>query len=103
MLAVEPAMWLAVQVAPQHEQSVAAQLKRKGEEQFLPTVSTRRRWSDRNVTVDKPLFPGYVFCRTNKSSIRVILDTSGVYRIVSFGGRLCPIPDEEINSLQLAV
>ena len=100
MLFPEIALWFAIQVIPQHEFKVASQLRYKGQEEFLPMVSSRRQWSDRSKVSERPLFPGYVFCRVKRSSFGVILDTPGVHRIVSFGGQAYPIADEEMNSLQ---
>jgi transcription antitermination factor NusG len=100
VLLPDEAMWLAVQVAPQHEQHVAVSLDHKGVSHFLPSVSVRNRWSDRSKICRKPLFPGYLFCRTTRSSFGLILSTPGVFRIVCFGGRPCPIPDQEIEALE---
>lgn len=100
MLSPEIALWFAIQVIPQHECKVASQLRYKGQEEFLPMVTSSRQWSDRSKVSERPLFPGYVFCRVKRSSFRVILDTPGVHRIVSFGGHAHPIADEEITSLQ---
>jgi transcription antitermination factor NusG len=100
VLSPDIALWFAVQVIPQHECKVASQLRYKGQEEFLPMVSSRRQWSDRSKVSERPLFPGYVFCRVKRSSFGVVLDTPGVHRIVSFGGHAHPIADEEISSLQ---
>jgi transcription antitermination factor NusG len=103
MLSSETELWFAIHVVPQHEFKVAAQLHYKGQEAFLPAYSSRRQWSDRSKLVHRPLFPGYVFCRAKKSNFRMVLDTPGVYNIVSFGGRPYPIPETEISSIKLAL
>jgi transcription antitermination factor NusG len=95
--------WLALQVAPQHEKKVATVLEFKGFEQFYPTYKSKRRWSDRIKVILQPLFPGYVFCRSRQSGAGAILATPGVNRIVSFGGKPCPVPDQEIATLQKVV
>lgn len=99
MVSPEAALWFAIQVMPQHECKVSTLLRFKGQEQFLPMVSTRRRWSDRVKVVDSPLFPGYVFCRTKRSCFGTVLSTPGVHRIVSFCGQPQPIADHEIDFL----
>lgn len=98
---VEP--WLALQVAPQHEKKVATILEYKGFQQFFPTYKSKRRWSDRIQVLILPLFPGYIFCRSRRSRVAAILATPGVTRIVSFGGRPCPVADEDITTLQAMV
>lgn len=100
LLSPETALWFAVQVVPQHEHKVATQLICKGHEGFLPTVLVKKQWSDRRKVSDRPLFPGYVFCRVQRSTFSSVLSTPGVHRIVSFGGRAHSIPDDEINSLK---
>lgn len=95
--------WLAVQVAPQHEHKVAKLLECGGFEHFLPTYKSKRQWSDRIKTITQPLFPGYIFCRSSRSRTRAILSICAVNRIVSFGGKLCAIADEEIATLRKLV
>jgi transcription antitermination factor NusG len=95
--------WLAVQVAPQHEQKVCRLLEYQGVEQFLPTYKSRRQWSDRIKIVIQPLFPGYIFCRSSRSRTPDILAIRGVNKIISFGGKLCAIADEEIARLRKMV
>lgn len=95
--------WLAVQVAPQHELKVATILEYKGFEHFLPTYKSRRRWSDRTKLLTLPLFPGYLFCCSQRSRVTAILASPGVNRIVSFGGKPCPVPEEEITALKKIV
>lgn len=92
--------WFALQVAPRREKRVASILEYKGHEAFLPTYQVRRNWSDRVKTLDQPMFPGYVFCRVQKTGTGLVLATPGVIRVVSFGGKPCPIANDEIDGLQ---
>lgn len=103
MLPEEQLLWFVVQVMPQHEQSVALQLDLKGQEYFLPTIKSTRQWSDRKKLLTVPLFPGYVFCKTKRSWFGAVLNTQGVFRIVSFGGKAHPIPDDEMISLRRVI
>ena len=50
--------WFALRVRPRAEKSVATALRGKGYPEFLPLHRQKRRWSDRVVDVDLPLFPG---------------------------------------------
>jgi transcription antitermination factor NusG len=52
------------------------------------------------VETDKPLFPGYVFCRFNPKVRLPILTTPGVVAVVGFGNEPAPIEDEEIEAIQ---
>jgi transcription antitermination factor NusG len=104
MIRDQPESWFAVQVLPRHEGRVASLLNYKGYQQFLPTYQSCRKWSDRNKTLELPLFPGYVFCRIlQEVASGLVLTTPGVVRLVGFGGRPYPIADHEIDVIRRAV
>ena len=95
--------WFAVQVALRHERKVAFMLGSKGCVHFLPTYKSKSRWTDRAKLIEQPLFPGYIFCQITRPLARHVLGTSGVRRIVAFGGRPYPLSDEEILVLRQVV
>jgi transcription antitermination factor NusG len=97
--------WYAVQTLPRHEKKIAAELSQKSINSFLPLVSEKHQWSDRRVSVDTPLFPGYVFVRiTQDQSARVaVLRTVGVRKFVGMRGMGDPIPDIQIDSVRAIV
>jgi transcription antitermination factor NusG len=92
--------WFAVQTRPKCEKSVAAALEMKGYESFYPIYKERRQWSDRRVELERPLFPGYVFCRLTSAAFGKALLTSGVTRMVGFGLTPSEIPDDQIDALR---
>jgi transcription antitermination factor NusG len=75
-------------------------LQAKGYESYVPVYQTRRRWSDRTVLADAPLFSSYVFCRFDYSNRLPVMITPGVASIVGFGSDPAPIPDAEIEAVQ---
>ena len=95
-------MWFAVQTKPRHEKRAAAELQEKGISAFLPLCSEKRQWSDRQRTVELPLFPQYVFVRMTQSlNTRVlVLRTSGIMNFVGMRGMGMAIPDEQIERIQ---
>jgi transcription antitermination factor NusG len=98
-LAIESVQWFALQVKTRHEQAVAASLHGRDIESLVPVLKERRRWSDRLKTVQSPIFPGYVFCRLEQIARLAAVKTPGAIRLVSFGGRACPLEAPEIESL----
>lgn len=92
--------WFGLRTRSNHEKVTATVLENKGYEHYLPTYRSRRRWSDRVVETDQPLFPGYVFCRFNPVQRLPIMTTPGVVSIVGFGKDPAPIGDEEIEAVQ---
>lgn len=98
-LALESAQWFALHVKTRQEQAVAASLEGKCIESLVPFLEQRRRWSDRLKAVRLPLFPGYVFCRLERTARLAAVKTPGVIRLVGFGGRACPLETTEVESL----
>jgi transcription antitermination factor NusG len=98
MSIVQP--WFAIQTKPRNEKKVGYLLRQKGYECITPTYRQRRKWSDRTVEVDFPLFPMYVFCCLNSSSLGKAISTSGVIKIVGFDGKPAEIPVEEIEAIR---
>ena len=93
--------WFALQTKPRNEKQVERLLTHKGYECCLPMYRQKRRWSDRLIEVELPLFPMYIFCRFNSSAIGKAISTPGVTRIVGFSGQPAEVDIEEIEALQL--
>jgi transcription antitermination factor NusG len=92
--------WYAVYTKFQHEKRAASLLEKKGFEILLPVYRTVHRWKDRNQMVVLPLFPCYLFSRTNLERKLDILQTPGVQWLVESVGRACAIPDSEIEAVR---
>ena len=99
----KPAYWYAVQTRARHEKKVAKQLQEKGATTFLPLVTQTHRWSDRSKVIELPLFPCYAFARLAPSvEMRLlVLQTAGALSIVGANGVGAPIPDKEIEDVQM--
>ncbi len=91
---VSSAPWFAVYVKPRHEKNVAVAFKYKGYEAFLPTYTNCHRYKQFQL----PLFPGYVFCRSELSKTLPLITTPGVCSIVGNGRQL--ISEEEIDAVR---
>ncbi len=102
-LADSVCQWFALSTRSQREKMVASLLHSKGYEEFLPLYRSRRRWSDRMKAIEKPLFPGYVFCRFDVQKRLPILMTPGVRLIAGIGKTPLPVNDSEMAALQLIV
>jgi transcription elongation factor/antiterminator RfaH len=94
--------WFALQVRTRRERLVSTHLKGQGYECLLPLYKSQRQWSDRVKELERPLFPGYLFCRFDFQNRRPLVVTPGVIRIVGMGDRPMPIEDQEIEAIQLA-
>jgi transcription antitermination factor NusG len=92
--------WFGLRTRSNHEKLAATALSGKGYEHYLPTYKTQKRWSDRVVESDRPLFPGYVFCRFDPKLRLPILTTPGVVSVIGFGNDPAPIDDQEIEAVR---
>ncbi len=75
-------------------------LEMKGYESFYPIYREKRLWSDRCVHMERPLFPGYVFCRVTGEAHGKVVLTSGVIRLLGFGATPSEVPANQIESLR---
>ena len=92
--------WYAAYTSANHEKRVALQLTERGLEHFLPLYSSVRRWKDRRVQLELPLFPGYIFVRLALRERLRVLEIPGLSCLVGFGGLPAPLPDQEILTLR---
>lgn len=92
--------WYVAYTSANHEKRVAEQLGARSVEHFLPSYSSVRRWKDRRITLQMPLFPGYVFVRIDLRDRLQVLQIPGLARLVGFGGTPMPLPQGEIDTLR---
>jgi len=90
--------WYAAYTKPCHEKRVAEHLEIRNIELFLPLYFSSRRWNNGcKVTLERPLFPGYVFVRIPADERVNVLELSGVVSIVGTARQPTPLPDEDIE------
>ena len=93
-------LWYAAYTNANHEKRVTQQLEQRSIEHLLPLYESVRRWKDRRVRLQMPLFPGYVFVRLALRDRLQLLQIPGVVQLVSFNGHPAPLPDEDIQAIQ---
>lgn len=94
--------WFAVYTASRHEKKVAQHLAQRQIEHYLPLYRSDRKWSDGSkVTLELPLFPGYLFVHIRRSERVRVLDVPGALAVVGGTGREpVPLPDEAVDALR---
>ena len=95
--------WLVIWTESRAEKKVASRLSAQGRDAWLPTVTERRRWSDRWRDVVLPLFPGYLFVRADEKGVHQLLRTPGVLSIVKAADRPAVLSDAFIRLLRAAI
>jgi transcription antitermination factor NusG len=93
-------LWYAIYANANHEKRVAQQLGQRSIKHLLPLYESVRRWKDRRVRLQMPLFPGYVFVRFALRDRLQVLQIPGVVRLVSFAGQPAPLREEDVHALQ---
>jgi transcription antitermination factor NusG len=92
--------WYALYTRHQHEKAVTQVLSRKGFEILLPLYESVRRWKDRTKVLSLPLFTCYVFLKGGLERRWEVLNTPGIYELLSTGGQPIAIPTAEIDAIQ---
>lgn len=94
------ALWYALYVRCNQENNVARSLSSRGVEHFLPCYRSRRRWQDRQVTLELPLFPGYVFVRLRLAERNQALSVPHVVSLVGTRSAPSALAEEEIANIK---
>ncbi|HVH71849.1 MAG TPA: UpxY family transcription antiterminator [Candidatus Dormibacteraeota bacterium] len=92
--------WHAVYTCANREKRVSDQFAGRNVEYFLPQYEAVRRWKDRRVRLQLPLFPGYLFVHMAANERLRVLQVPGVVRLVGFNGSPTPMPEEDVNRIR---
>jgi transcription antitermination factor NusG len=88
--------WFVLFVRTNQEKTTASRLDHLQIEHFLPCFRSLRQWKDRRVTLDVPLFPGYVFVHLPHAERMRVLTLPNVLYFVGSGSSPAVLTDEEI-------
>jgi transcription antitermination factor NusG len=95
--------WYAAYTSANHEKRVAEQLNLRSVDHFLPLYDSVRRWKDRRMKLQLPLFPGYVFVYLALRDRLRVLEAPGVAKLVGFNGTPAALPQQEIEALRTSL
>ena len=97
--------WYVLHTKSRHEKVVNDLLLKKSVEAYLPIVTVRSKRRDRKAMIRIPLFPGYLFVKTDlhPDSHLEVVKTVGAVRLIGNHQRPIPVPDETIESLKIMV
>ncbi len=98
-------LWYVLHTKSRFENVVNDGLDKKSIEVFLPKITVRSKRRDRKAMIRVPLFPGYLFVKTDLTaqSHLEIVKTAGVVRLIGSKQGPVPVPEETIDSLQIMV
>jgi transcriptional antiterminator RfaH len=94
--------WYSARTKPKHEHIAAANLRKNLQlEVFFPRLRMEKITRRGLVRVIEPLFPCYIFIRcVVEELLNDIQHTSGINKIVHFGGKIPAVADSIIEELQ---
>ncbi len=95
--------WFALLTRSNFEQIVFNSIVKKKIEAFLPKTKKKSSRKDRNLMIEVPLFPGYIFVQSNLEAAHHlnILKTVGAVRLLGSKSDPVPIPQSQIQSLKI--
>lgn len=88
--------WFIYYTYPKAEKLLLKEFEKANFEVFLPLTKINRKWSDRIKALDVPLFPNYIFIKSDRNEIYRIIKHPKIVKYVSFEGRPAVLKDEEI-------
>jgi transcriptional antiterminator RfaH len=94
--------WFVVYTQPNGEARALANLRRQGFEAYLPRYRRRRSHARRVDTVERPLFPRYLFVALDlmRARWRPILSTFGVCDLVRQGDTPQKLPEGVVDEIR---
>ena len=92
--------WYALHVRSQYEKRVKLQLEYLRIEPFYPTYLQKSRWTDRTKTIERPLFPGYLFAHFEPEDCGRVQAIKGVAHVLGDGIDPIAVPDEQIEAVR---
>jgi transcription elongation factor/antiterminator RfaH len=97
--------WYVLHTKSRFENVVHEGLLKKQLDVFLPKIKVQSKRRDRRLMIQVPLFPGYLFVRTDLSPHRhlEIVKTVGAVRLIGTKDGPVPVPDDTIASLEIMV
>jgi transcriptional antiterminator RfaH len=94
--------WYVIKCRPRQDYRALENLDRQRFSCYLPTLSVERMHHNRQVEIQEPLFPGYLFIRLDdiNDNWYPIRSTRGVSQIVCANGHPLPVQEEIIEVIR---
>ena len=98
-------LWYVLHTKSRFENVVNDGLNNKSVEVFLPKVQVRSKRRDRKAMITVPLFPGYLFVKTDLSPHNhlEIVKTTGAVRLIGTKDGPVTVPQPAVESLKIMV
>lgn len=102
--AIQPT-WYVLHTKSRFENVVHDGLFKKNIDVYLPKIKVQSKRRDRRLMIRVPLFPGYVFVKTDLHPYQhlEIVKTVGAVRLIGTKDGPVPVPEDTIESLKIMV
>jgi transcriptional antiterminator NusG len=97
--------WYVLHTKSRFENVVNEGLVKKSIEVFLPKIQVKSKRRDRKAMIRVPLFPGYLFVKSDLNPYEhlEIVKTVGAVRLIGNKDGPIPVPSDTIKSLEIMV
>lgn len=92
--------WFIFYTYPKAEKFVCKRLVDAGFEAYLPLQEQIRQWHDRKKKLQIPIFPNYIFVKTDIRKIYEVLKFPRIVRCVKFDNKPSQIREHEIELIK---
>lgn len=91
--------WYVLKTKPRQEQRAKQNLENQEVRTYLPMLKLERIQRGKRVTVEEPLFPGYIFAQFSGEHevMHKVRSTFGIQNFVKFGQNLAQITDANMQ------
>lgn len=96
----EDKYWFALYTKPRSEFKAEQQLTGVGIDNYLPTITRLKQWSDRRKKITTPLLNGYIFIFANEAGRLTSVEQPAIVRCLFDSGRPARIPEWQIDNLK---
>ncbi len=94
--------WYVIQCKPREELRAQHFIEQKGVCTYLPRMEVAGIRASRTIMMQKPLFPGYLFCRFDTdTSLTHVRWTQGVAKILPESASPVPVEDEVVSAIRV--
>ena len=100
---VAATQWFAAYTVANHEKRVARQLADRAIAHYLPLYQSVRKWKDRRIRLDLPLFPGYVFVEIALCDRLKAIQIPSLVRLVGFGRQPTALPESDVAAIRMCL
>lgn len=92
--------WFLFYTYPKQEGSVHQMCQKLGITSYLPTHTVQRKWSDRVKSLTVPVFPNYIFVKTEQHKLFEVKKSTRVVDYISYNNKPVTVSETEIDRIK---